>query len=64
MVADIAVPGVDGLRLVVGQSTVDYTDAAANDDTTTLVLLVYSAGNVSVGYQMVETQSWYCRCCW
>ena len=32
------------------------TAAASNDDTTTFGTLVYSAGNVSVGYQMVETQ--------
>ena len=56
MVADIAVPMVDGLRLVVGQSTVDFDASAEADDTTTSATLLYSAGNMSVGYQMVETQ--------
>ena len=56
MVADIAVPTIDGLRLVVGQSTVDYDASTENDDTTTSGTVLYSAGNVSVGYQMVETQ--------
>ena len=55
MVVTMAVPGVDGLSLTAGSSTTDYTAAASNDDTTTFGTLVYSAGNVSVGYQMVET---------
>ena len=57
MVVTMAVPGVDGLSLTAGSSTTDYTAAASNDDTTTFGTLVYSAGNVSVGYQMVENQS-------
>ena len=55
-VVDVAVPMVDGLRIVAGSSTVDFDNASENDDTTQMGYVLYSAGNVSVGYQMVETQ--------
>ena len=44
MVATADVPGVDGLRLVVGQSTVDFDASAEADDTTSSGTILYSAG--------------------
>ena len=55
-VVTLDVPFVEGLSIVAGQSTVDFTDAALLDDTTTMGTAVYSAGAVSVGYQVVDTQ--------
>ena len=57
IVVTFDVPMVDGLSGYVGSSTTDYTAAAANDDTSTTAALLYSAGNVSVGYQHAELQS-------
>jgi outer membrane protein OmpU len=52
-----AVPYVDGLTLAYGQSKTEYSLASTNDDTEMTMSANYSAGPVSVGYQVSEIQS-------
>jgi len=52
-----AVPYVDGLTLAYGQSKTQYSLASTNDDTEMTMSANYSAGPVSVGYQVSEIQS-------
>ena len=49
-----AVPYVEGLTVSYGQSTVDYSLATENDDTSSVGHILYSTGPVSVGYRMAE----------
>jgi len=49
-----SVPYVDGLTVMYGQSTKDFTLATANDDTSSVGHILYSTGPVSVGYRMAE----------
>ena len=49
-----AVPYVDGLTVSYGQSTVDYSLATENDDTSSVGHILYSTGPVSIGYRMAE----------
>ena len=51
------VPYVDGLTLAYGQSKTQYSLATANDDEEMTMSANYSAGPVSVGYQVSEIQS-------
>ena len=48
------IPYVDGLTVKYGQSTVDYSLATENDDTSSVGHILYSTGPVSVGYRMAE----------
>ena len=47
-----AVPQVEGLTLMHGRSSVNYTAAATNDDESSNTHIVYSAGPISAGYRM------------
>jgi outer membrane protein OmpU len=49
-----SVPQVEGLTLMHGRSTVDYTAAATNDDESSNTHIIYSAGPISAGYRMGE----------
>ncbi len=49
-----AVPYVDGLTVMYGQSTRDFSLATANDDTSSVGHILYSTGPVSIGYRMAE----------
>ena len=49
-----AVPYVDGLTVMYGESTKDFSIATANDDTASVGHILYSTGPVSVGYRMAE----------
>jgi len=49
-----SVPYVDGLTIMYGQSTRDFSLATANDDTSSVGHILYSTGPVSVGYRMAE----------
>ena len=49
-----AVPQVEGLTLMHGRSSVNYTAAATNDDESSNTHIVYSAGPISAGYRMGE----------
>ena len=49
-----AVPYVDGLTVMYGQSTRDFAVATENDDTSSVGHILYSTGPVSVGYRMAE----------
>jgi outer membrane protein OmpU len=49
-----AVPYVDGLTVSYGESTVDYSLATENDDTSSVGHILYSTGPVSIGYRMAE----------
>jgi outer membrane protein OmpU len=49
-----AVPYVDGLTVSYGQSTVDYSVATENDDTSSVAHILYSTGPVSLGYRFAE----------
>ena len=48
---------LDGLTLMAGTSTTDYTNAADEDDTAHVGHVLYSSGPVSVGYRMGQAQS-------
>ena len=48
---------LDGLTVMAGTSTTDYTNAGDQDDTAHVGHIVYSTGPVSVGYRMGEAQS-------
>ena len=48
---------LDGLTLMAGTSTTDYTNAADEDDTAHVGHVLYSSGPVSVGYRMGAAQS-------
>jgi len=48
---------IDGLSIGVGQSTVDYTAAASDDDLTYIGFANYSTGPVSVGYRYSTNES-------
>ena len=48
------IPYVDGLTVKYGQSTIDYSLATENDDTSSVGHILYSTGPVSVGYRMAE----------
>jgi outer membrane protein OmpU len=48
------IPYVDGLTVKYGQSTIDYSLATENDDTSSVGHILYSTGPVSVGYKMAE----------
>ena len=49
-----AVPFVDGLTVSYGESTQDWSDATANDDTASVAHILYSSGPISVGYRHAE----------
>ena len=49
-----AVPQVEGLTLMHGRSSVNYTAAATNDDESSNTHIVYSTGPISAGYRMGE----------
>ena len=49
-----AVPMVDGLTLMYGESTKDWSVATENDDTSSHGHILYSTGPVSVGFRMAE----------
>jgi outer membrane protein OmpU len=49
-----AVPQVEGLTLMHGVSSVNYTAAATNDDTSTISHILYTTGPISAGYRMGE----------
>ena len=49
-----AVPYVDGLTVMYGQSTKDWAVATENDDTSSVGHILYSTGPVSVGYRFAE----------
>ncbi|MDC0151105.1 hypothetical protein OAI89_03340 [Candidatus Pelagibacter sp.] len=46
-----AVPFVEGLTVAYGESTTDFALAAETDDTSNVGHILYSAGNLSVGYR-------------
>ncbi|MDA7694887.1 hypothetical protein N8788_00795 [Candidatus Pelagibacter sp.] len=48
---------LDGLTVMAGTSTTDYTNAGDQDDTAHVGHIVYSTGPVSVGYRMGQAQS-------
>ena len=48
------IPYVDGLTVKYGQSTIDYSLATENDDTSSVGHILYSTGPVSIGYRMAE----------
>ena len=48
------IPYVDGLTIKYGESTVDYSLATENDDTSSVGHILYSTGPVSLGYRMAE----------
>ena len=48
---------LDGLTLMAGTSTTDFTNAADEDDTAHVGHVLYSSGPVSVGYRMAQAQS-------
>ena len=48
---------LDGLKVGVGQSIVDYTAASSDDDETHIGWVTYSTGPVSVGYRASAIQS-------
>ena len=49
-----SVPQVEGLTLMHGVSSVNYTAAATNDDTSTVSHILYTTGPISAGYRMAE----------
>jgi outer membrane protein OmpU len=49
-----AVPQVEGLTLMHGRSSVNYTAAATNDDESSNTHIIYSTGPISAGYRMGE----------
>ncbi len=49
-----AVPYVEGLTVMYGESTRDFAVATENDDTSSVGHILYSTGPVSVGYRMAE----------
>ena len=49
-----SVPQVEGLTLMHGRSSVNYTAAATNDDESSNTHIVYTAGPISAGYRMGE----------
>ena len=49
-----AVPQVEGLTLMHGRSSVNYTAAATNDDESSNTHIVYTTGPISAGYRMGE----------
>ena len=48
---------LDGLTIMAGTSTTDYTNAGDQDDTAHVGHILYSTGPVSVGYRMAQAQS-------
>ena len=48
---------LEGLSIGYGASTVDYSDATADDDTSDVGHIKYSNGPVSIGYRHAELQS-------
>ena len=49
-----SVPQVEGLTLMHGRSSVNYTAAATNDDESSNTHIVYTTGPISAGYRMGE----------
>jgi outer membrane protein OmpU len=49
-----SVPQVDGLTVMHGRSSVNYTAAATNDDESSNTHIVYTTGPISAGYRMGE----------
>lgn len=48
---------LDGLTIGYGASSVDYTSATADDDTSDVGHIIYSNGPISIGYRHAELQS-------
>ena len=48
---------LDGLTLMAGTSTTDYTNAGVEDDTAHVAHVLYSTGPISVGYRIGAAQS-------